>query len=74
MSNETDSVPMMRFWFCVYRENPLFHAERDCHHLQDLPRDPENLSVAHIPVDSNDVGKPSKLNFCTACGVADPFE
>ena len=64
---------MERFWFCVYREAPLFHASQDCHHLRDLPREAENLSVAHVPFDSNDVGSPSALNFCPDCGEADPF-
>lgn len=71
----TDPTPeMKRFWFAVYRENPLFHASQTCHHLQNLPRDPENFPVAHIPVDSNEVGSRSNLNFCESCGTADPFE
>lgn len=46
--------------FAVYRENPLFRASQKCHHLQDLPRDPENFPGAHIPVDSNEVVSPHR--------------
>lgn len=67
------TVEMQRYWFCVYDESPKFHASQTCHRLRDLPRAPQNLPVAHIPVDSNDVGSPSDLDFCEECGVANPF-
>lgn len=73
-ANDEARVDMKRFWFCVYREDPLFHASQMCQHLQNRPRDLEDFPVAHIPADSNEVGSESELRFCTDCGVANPFE
>lgn len=76
MSNETESVPMKRFWFCTYREDVLFHATPTCPHLENnvtSERDLNQLAVAHIPVDAGNVGSPPGLNFC-CCGEDDPFE
>lgn len=73
----TDSpVEIKRFWFVVRNEAPLFHAKQSCPNLNGISNDRnrEDLPVAHIPVDANEVGDESELNFCTRCGVEDPFE
>lgn len=72
MTEET-APQMLRFWFCVLNESPLFHTSMTCPSLNAVVRDRENLSVAHIPVDSNEVGAESELRFCSRCGEANPF-
>jgi hypothetical protein len=78
MSSDSDRyepVDMKRFWFCVYQEAPLFHASMNCPHLKrGVVREREDFAVAHIPVDSNEVGEPSRLNICETCGDSEPFE
>jgi hypothetical protein len=70
MSNDTESVEMKRFWFTTWREDVLFHATPECHRVKDNVehlRDLHQLPVAHIPVDSDEVGNPNKLKFCSHC-------
>lgn len=76
MAKKAEPVPMKRFWFTTYRENPLFHATPECHRLENVTddRDLNQLPVAHIPVDASKVGRSPDLNFCDHCGNGDPFE
>jgi hypothetical protein len=68
---------MKRFWFTTWREDVLFHATPECHHLENNVthlRDPNELPVAHIPIDAGEVGSPPELKFCSDCVPEDPFE
>lgn len=67
-------VEMKRFWFGVYQKNPLFHADQDCSYLENnVVRDLQDMPVAHIPMDSNQVGSESNLRFCDRCVGGAPF-
>lgn len=77
MTDKISSTPMKRFWFTTWREDVLFHATPECHHLKnnvDHIRDLNQLPTAHIPVDASEVGSPPKLKFCNDCVGEDPFE
>ncbi len=77
MSEDVESVPMKRFWFTTWREDVLFHATPECHHLKNNVtnlRDRHQLATAHIPVDASKVGSPPRLTFCCECVSEDPFE
>ncbi len=79
MATNTDGerqVAMKRFWFCTYQTDVKFHTSMNCPGLNRLPeeRNREDLAVAHIPVDSDDVGNKSKLDFCGMCGTKNPYE
>lgn len=77
MATNTDhESPIEMKQFCTCQTNVKFHASMNCPGLNRLPEEwnREDLAVAHIPVNADDVGIKSKLDFCGMCGEKNPFE